>query len=78
MLLGRDLSAIAYAAPIAKQATKRMVENFRISAGYNVIAVPLALIGGATPLAAARAVSLSSITVSLNALRLWRCKSWQF
>ncbi len=70
VLLGRDLSAIADATRIAKQATKRMVENFQISAAYNVIAVPLALIGGATPLAAALAMSLSSITVSLNALRL--------
>jgi Cu2+-exporting ATPase len=46
------------------------VENFGISAAYNVIAVPLALVGLATPLAAALAMSLSSITVSLNALRL--------
>jgi Cu2+-exporting ATPase len=70
VLLGRDMSAIGDAARIAKQATRRMVENFAISAGYNVIAVPLALLGHATPLAAALAMSLSSITVSLNALRL--------
>ena len=70
VLLGRDLSAIADATRIAKQATRRMVENFAISAAYNVIAVPLALIGAATPLAAALAMSLSSISVSLNALRL--------
>ena len=70
VLLGRDLAAIADATRIARQATKRMVENFQISAAYNVIAVPLALMGAATPLAAALAMSLSSITVSLNALRL--------
>jgi hypothetical protein len=49
---------------------RRIVENFLISGGYNVVAVPLALVGSATPLAAALAMSLSSITVSLNALRL--------
>jgi Cu2+-exporting ATPase len=70
VLLGQDMAAIGDAARIAKQATRRMVENFGISAAYNVIAVPLALMGAATPLAAALAMSLSSITVSLNAMRL--------
>ena len=70
VLLGRDMSAIGDATRIARQATRRMIENFGISAAYNVIAVPLALMGSATPLAAALAMSLSSISVSLNALRL--------
>ena len=70
VLLGQDMAPIGDATRIARQATRRMVENFGISAAYNVIAVPLALIGAATPLAAALAMSLSSITVSLNALRL--------
>ena len=70
VLLGRDMAAIGAAARISGQATRRMIENFAISAAYNVIAVPLALMGSATPLAAALAMSLSSITVSLNALRL--------
>ena len=70
VLLGRDMAAIGAAARISGQASKRMIENFAISAAYNVIAVPLALMGSATPLAAALAMSLSSITVSLNALRL--------
>jgi P-type Cu2+ transporter len=70
VLLGQDMAPIADAVRIARQATRRMVENFAISAAYNVVAVPLALVGLATPLAAALAMSLSSITVSLNALRL--------
>lgn len=70
VLLGRDMAPIADATRISRQARRRIVENFALSAGYNVIAVPLALVGAATPLAAALAMSLSSITVSLNALRL--------
>ena len=70
VLLGQDLSPVADAVRIGRQAVRRMRENFAISAVYNVVAVPLALIGSATPLAAALAMSLSSITVSLNALRL--------
>jgi P-type Cu2+ transporter len=70
VLLGQDMAPIADAVRIGRQAARRMVENFLISGGYNVIAVPLALIGHATPLAAALAMSLSSITVSLNAMRL--------
>ncbi len=70
VLLGQDMSPIADAVRIAGQSTKRIRENFGISALYNVVAVPLALVGLATPLAAALAMSLSSITVSLNALRL--------
>lgn len=70
VLLGNSMEPIADALRIAKQARHRILENFLISGGYNVIAVPLALIGLATPLAAALAMSLSSITVTLNALRL--------
>ncbi|WP_417750391.1 heavy metal translocating P-type ATPase [Ruegeria sp. SCP10] len=70
VLLGTDLSPIADACDTAVKATKRIRENFRIATVYNVIAVPLAVAGLATPLIAALAMSTSSITVSLNALRL--------
>lgn len=70
VLLGKDMAPIGDALRISRQSTRRIRENFGISALYNVVAVPLALIGLATPLAAALAMSLSSITVSLNALRL--------
>ncbi len=70
VLLGTDLSPIADACRTAEKATKRIRENFRIATIYNVIAVPLAVAGLATPLIAALAMSTSSITVSLNALRL--------
>ncbi|WP_027235213.1 heavy metal translocating P-type ATPase [Leisingera caerulea] len=70
VLLGQDLSPIAEACGVAQKATRRIRENFRIATLYNVIAVPLAVAGLATPLIAALAMSTSSITVSLNALRL--------
>ncbi|MDK3073975.1 heavy metal translocating P-type ATPase [Sedimentitalea sp. JM2-8] len=70
VLLGQDLTPIAEACETAIRATRRIKENFRIATVYNVIAVPLAVAGLATPLIAALAMSTSSITVSLNALRL--------
>ena len=70
VLLGHDMAPISDAMRISRQSTRRIKENFAISALYNVVAVPLALAGFATPLAAALAMSASSITVSLNALRL--------
>lgn len=70
VLLGSDMAPIADAVRISRQSRSRIKENFAISGIYNVVAVPLALVGMATPLAAALAMSLSSITVSLNALRL--------
>ena len=74
VLLGSDLSPISDALVTAKKATTRIRENFRIATLYNVIAVPIAILGLATPLVAALAMSSSSITVSLNALRLGREK----
>ncbi|MCZ4353124.1 heavy metal translocating P-type ATPase [Roseovarius aestuarii] len=70
VLLGADLTPIAEACTIARQATRRIRENFRIATFYNLIAVPLAVAGLATPLIAALAMSSSSIIVSLNALRI--------
>ncbi|WP_270726647.1 heavy metal translocating P-type ATPase [Shimia sp. Alg240-R146] len=70
VLLGGDLSPIPDALSTSKSAIKRIRENFRIATVYNIVAVPLAVAGLATPLIAALAMSLSSITVSLNALRL--------
>ncbi len=70
VLLGDDLSPISAACTTARSARRRISENFTIATVYNVVAVPLAMAGFATPLIAALAMSASSITVSLNALRL--------
>ena len=70
VLLGADLAPVADAVRLAVRARRRIKENFAISLIYNVVAVPIAIFGFATPLAAALAMSLSSVTVSLNSLRL--------
>lgn len=70
VLLGGDLSPIAESLATARSAILRIRENFQIATLYNVIAVPIAVAGFATPLVAALAMSSSSIIVSLNALRL--------
>lgn len=70
VLLGQDLSPLGDMLDTSRKSTKLIRENFTISTVYNVIAVPLAIAGLATPLIAALAMSVSSITVSLNALRV--------
>jgi Cu2+-exporting ATPase len=72
ILTGGDLGAIPRAVDVARQARRRIIENFAIAFAYNILAVPLAVAGHVTPLAAAVAMSTSSILVSLNALRLVR------
>ncbi|MFV0358503.1 heavy metal translocating P-type ATPase [Tropicimonas sp.] len=70
VLLGEDIGPLAAAVTTARSAVTRIRQNFTIASVYNVIAVPIAIAGFATPLAAALAMSASSITVSLNSLRL--------
>ncbi|MGY6548068.1 MAG: heavy metal translocating P-type ATPase [Roseinatronobacter sp.] len=70
VLLGRDLSPVIDALRLSTTAMKRIRENLWQSGIYNAIFVPIALFGLATPLWAAFVMSISSITVTLNALRL--------
>ncbi len=55
---------------ISRMASKLSRQNFAIASVYNLIAVPIALAGFATPLLAALAMSVSSLTVLINALRV--------
>ncbi len=69
LFLGDRLAPVAAAVDISCRATKLMRENLGFAVLYNLVAVPLAMAGLATPLIAAAAMSGSSIVVTLNALR---------
>jgi Cu2+-exporting ATPase len=72
VLLGQSLVPLPDLIATSRAAKRRILENFGIAAGYNAVVIPLALAGFVTPLLAAIAMSTSSITVLLNALRLTR------
>ena len=72
VLLSDSLMPIRDALVQSRQARRRMGQNMALALGYNLISVPLALAGLATPLIAAIAMSTSSVTVSANAMRRTR------
>jgi P-type Cu2+ transporter len=69
VFLGDRLAPVIAAVGIARRAKSLMRENLALAVGYNAVAVPIAMLGFASPLVAALAMSGSSILVTLNALR---------
>jgi P-type Cu2+ transporter len=70
VFLGDKLQPIVDALRLSRKARAAIEQNLWISAGYNVIAVPIAVAGFVTPLMAAVAMSASSLAVTANALKL--------
>lgn len=70
VFLGERLDAIVHALAISRRARHCMSQNLVFALAYNAAAVPVAVLGHASPLVAALAMSASSIAVTLNALRL--------
>jgi P-type Cu2+ transporter len=69
VLLSERLGPVHDTVVIARRARRLMQQNLVLAVIYNAIAVPVAILGLATPLIAAAAMSGSSILVTLNALR---------
>lgn len=70
VFLQDSLEAVSLAYRVSREAGKLIRQNFVVAIGYNVVALPVAILGHATPFVAAIAMSLSSIVVVANALRL--------
>jgi len=70
LVLKNDLQSIVQTIETGRKTYHFIKQNFYISLIYNVIAVPLAMMGLVIPVVAAASMSLSSLLVIGNALRL--------
>ncbi len=74
ILLRDDLDAVPDAIALARAAFRTIRANLAWAFCYNVLAIPLAALGFANPLVAAATMTLSSVFVVWNSLRLRRLK----
>ena len=72
ILLRPDLTVVPDAIALARAARRTIRRNLGWAFGYNVAAVPLAAAGFLNPLIAAAAMTMSSVLVVANSLRLRR------
>ncbi|WP_017905629.1 heavy metal translocating P-type ATPase [Pseudomonas asplenii] len=72
VLLSNRLDALVQAFSLARRTRRVIIENLAWAALYNGLMLPFAALGWITPVWAAVGMSISSLTVVLNALRLTR------
>jgi Cu2+-exporting ATPase len=70
IFMGESLLPVIVARDVAIATQRLSLQNFALAVGYNFLAVPIAMLGFASPLVAAVAMSTSSIIVIANSLRL--------
>jgi cation transport ATPase len=71
-LLGGSLDGVPETFVVARATYRVIRQNLFWAFAYNVVMIPLAVVGALEPIWAAAAMALSSLTVVLNALRLRR------
>jgi len=69
VLPAEQLASIGVTYATARRASRIVRQNLAFAAGYNLLLIPIAVLGHASPLIAAAAMSASSVIVTLNALR---------
>jgi Cu+-exporting ATPase len=74
VILRNDLSAVPAAIELSRRTIRNIKQNLFWAFGYNIVCIPLAAAGLLNPMLAAAAMSFSSVSVVLNALRLKRVK----
>ncbi|UTW07711.1 heavy metal translocating P-type ATPase [Pseudomonas benzenivorans] len=72
VLLSNRLTSLVQAFALAKRTRRIIIENLAWASLYNGLVLPFAALGWITPIWAALGMSLSSLLVVLNALRLTR------
>jgi Cu+-exporting ATPase len=73
-LVRGDLRAIARARRLSRATVRGIRQNLFLAFLYNTLSIPLAALGLVTPVLASVAMSLSSLSVVGNALRLRRAR----
>jgi len=70
LLMNDDLTGVVRATELSRIIYRNIQQNLAWAVAYNIVAVPLAAMGYIAPWAAAIGMSVSSVIVVLNALRL--------